>query len=118
MIMNKNIRRILLFAGIVIFGLGIAEFRQKSTIFGVVITACGAVSIVFAFRKLKCMQCGKTLREVSAGLTNCPYCGTSYGEKGKGLGPIGIGSPIAEAPSHTTDRTDRVISGSAVRDRE
>ncbi len=28
--------------------------------------------------------------------------------------PIGIGSPIAEAPSLTTVRTDRVYGGSAV----
>jgi hypothetical protein len=84
MIKNKNIRRILLFAGIVVIGLGIGEIRQKSAIFGMIITACGAVSVVLAFRKLKCAQCGKTLREVSAGLTNCPYCGTSYGEKEKG----------------------------------
>jgi len=31
--------------------------------------------------------------------------------------PIGIGSPIAEAPSHTTGRTDRVSGDSAVIDR-
>jgi hypothetical protein len=29
--------------------------------------------------------------------------------------PIGIGSPIAEAPSHTTVYTDHVYGGSAVR---
>ena len=28
-------------------------------------------------------------------------------------GAIGIGTPLAERPSHTTSRTDRVISGSA-----
>jgi len=27
--------------------------------------------------------------------------------------PIGIGTPLAERPSHTTDRTDRVTSGSS-----
>jgi hypothetical protein len=27
--------------------------------------------------------------------------------------PIGIGTPLSERPSHTTNRTDRVISGSA-----
>ncbi len=26
-------------------------------------------------------------------------------------GAIGIGTPLAERPSHTTDRTDRVTSG-------
>jgi hypothetical protein len=31
---------------------------------------------------------------------------------------IGIGSPLAGTPSHTTDRTDRVTSGSAVISRE
>ncbi len=31
--------------------------------------------------------------------------------------PIGIGTPLAGRPSHTTDRTDRVTSGSAARDR-
>jgi len=30
---------------------------------------------------------------------------------------IGIGTPLAERPSHTTDRTDRVTSGSAANDR-
>jgi hypothetical protein len=31
---------------------------------------------------------------------------------------IGIGSPIAEAPSHTTGRTDRVSGDSAVSDKQ
>jgi hypothetical protein len=31
--------------------------------------------------------------------------------------PIGIGTPLAERPSHTTNRTDHVVSGSAVIDR-
>ena len=32
--------------------------------------------------------------------------------------PIGIGTPLAGRPSHTTDRTDRVISGSAATARD
>jgi len=31
--------------------------------------------------------------------------------------PIGIGTPLAGRPSHTTNRTDRVVSGSAANDR-
>jgi hypothetical protein len=31
---------------------------------------------------------------------------------------IGIGSPLTGTPSHTTELTDRVFGGSAVRDKE
>ena len=38
-------------------------------------------------------------------------------ENSKTKDSIGIGTPLAERPSHTTDRTDRVTSGSAAIDR-
>ena len=34
--------------------------------------------IYFSLTKLACPNCAKAVRVVSAKLTNCPYCGTSY----------------------------------------
>jgi len=55
---------------------------------------------------------------VQSSVTNFHFC--THGRKNKPLKwakktmkSIGIGTPLAERPSHTTDRTDRVTSGSA-----
>jgi len=44
---------------------------------------------------------------------NMPVNKTLENEFEKVRQQIGIGTPLAERPSHTTDRTDRVTSGSA-----
>jgi len=41
----------------------------------------GLVSIAFAFRRMVCPKCGKSMRQVSAELSHCGYCGTAYDRK-------------------------------------
>lgn len=77
-IRNRKIRRTLWLLGFGLFVIAVVAFQQGAAVVAVILAGCAVVSGVLAFRKLKCSQCGKALWEISAGLTNCPYCGTAY----------------------------------------
>ena len=81
MIRNSNIRRLLWFTAIALVILTFAAFYQKATGVGYALLALSVVSLILSFHKLTCPNCGKTMRESSAGLKNCPYCGTEYEPK-------------------------------------
>jgi len=83
MIKNRKIRRALWFFGLSIFVFAVWAFQKHANVSGVILMSCAIASVVLAFRKLQCAQCGKSLREISAGLTNCPFCGKPYEEMTK-----------------------------------
>jgi uncharacterized membrane protein HdeD (DUF308 family) len=78
MIKNKNLRRLLWWSGAALCIAGIMLIRSPLSIFGWVLILCGILLMVFAFQKHTCPSCGKTMKEMNAGLKNCAFCGASY----------------------------------------
>ncbi len=78
MIRNKTIRLLVWFLGVGLIAGGVIALRNYNPIRGVGALALGIVAVLVAFQTLKCRNCGKKLRQISAGLTHCPYCGTPY----------------------------------------
>ncbi len=87
--------------------------------FGIVSALCVVLMLYFARRADKAVACPKCSRSLMHRIAatavvvtqTCPFCGARIVEETNEA--IGIGSPIAEAPSLDTVRTDRVYGDSA-----
>lgn len=78
MIKNKRIRQVLFYVGVILTAAGIMLFIGANPVLGGMVFVCGVVSVFFAFHKLSCPACRKSMWEVSVGLKNCPFCGAAY----------------------------------------
>jgi hypothetical protein len=78
MIKSKTIRQVLWYGGIVLFVAGVAMFQSQTPVMGWPCLVLAIAAVVLSFHKLTCPSCGKAMREISTGLTNCPYCGAEY----------------------------------------
>lgn len=81
MIKNKRIRQVLFYSGVTLTTVGFILFIGSLPVVGGILFVCGLVSVLFAFHKLSCSSCGKSMWEVSVDLKNCPYCGASYADQ-------------------------------------
>lgn len=95
MMRSKLIRRLLGYGGMVLFLVAVAMFRTPTPAAGWVVLVLALLLVMLAFRKLTCPACGKTMREISAGLKNCPHCGASYEGKPTAQQPPALDSSKA-----------------------